>query len=122
MFKLFLKKIKEILEVEKKTIEKELKEFAQKDKNLKNDWDTKFPRFNEGNGGQTMEDEAGEVEEYVSKLPIEYSLETRLRDVNLALEKIKSGKYGKCEKCGKSIPKERLKICPEARFCLKCKK
>lgn len=68
-----------------------------------------------------MEDEAGEVEEYVTKLPIEYSLETRLRDIDSALKKIKSGEYGKCEKCGKAILKERLEVCPEARTCTSCK-
>jgi len=38
------------------------------------------------------------------------------------LEKIKKGKYGICEKCGKKIPEERLKAFPEARFCMKCEK
>lgn len=121
MFKSSLKKIKERLEAERKTIEEELRRFAKEDKKLKGDWDTEFPKFDSGAGGQMLEDEAGEVEEYVTKLPIEYSLEIRLRDINLALEKMKTGGYGKCEKCGKSIPKERLKVCPEARTCTKCR-
>jgi RNA polymerase-binding transcription factor DksA len=117
----FLKKIKDKLETERKTIEEELQRFAKKDGKLKDDWDTKFPKFDGGAGGQMLEDEAEEVEEYVTKLPIEYSLETRLKDINLALEKIKEGEYGKCEKCGKDIHKERLEVCPEARTCTKCK-
>ncbi len=120
MFGSSLKKNREKLEAERKAIEEELQRFAKKDGKLKGDWDTKFPQFNSGAGGQLLEDEAGEVEEYVTKLPIEYSLETRLKDINLALEKIKAGGYGKCEKCGKAISKERLKIAPEARLCLKC--
>jgi len=120
MFKSSLEKIKEKLETEGKIIEGELQRFAKKDEKLKGDWDTKFPHSDSGTGSQMLEDEAGEVEEYVTKLPIEYSLETRLKDINLALEKIKAGKYGKCEKCLKSIPKERLEAAPEARFCLKC--
>jgi len=40
----------------------------------------------------------------------------------LALEKIEKGRYGNCEKCGKEIDEKRLKISPEARFCLNCKK
>jgi len=40
----------------------------------------------------------------------------------LALEKIKKGKYGVCESCGKKISQKRLKISPEARLCLKCRK
>jgi len=38
--------------------------------------------------------------------------------VNIALEKLAKGKYGKCEKCGKEIEKERLEIHPAARFCM----
>jgi len=120
MFKSSLKKNKEKLEKEKKAIEGELQRFAKKDEKLKDDWDTKFPHFDSGAGGQMMEDEAGEVEEYVTKLPIEYGLEIRLRDINLALDKMKKGQYGQCEKCGKSIPKERLEAAPEARLCSKC--
>ncbi len=117
---MFKSSIKKKLLADKKALEQELQRFAKKDERLKDDWDTKFPHFDSGAGSQTMEDEAGEVEEYVTNLPIEYSLETRLRDINLALEKIEKEKYGKCEKCGKSIPKERLEIAPEARLCLKC--
>jgi len=114
--------LKEKLESERDALEKELENFAQKDKTTKGDWDTIFPKHNGGTGSQAMEDAAEEVEEYVTKLPIEFSLETRLGDINLALEKISKGKYGICEKCGKKISEERLKICPEARTCLNCQK
>ncbi len=119
--KFSLKKIKESLETERKIIEQELEKFAKKDEKIKDNWKTKFPSFNGSSGGHSLEDEAEEVQEYVDKLPIEYSLEIRLRDINLALEKIKTGKYGRCEKCKKPIAKERLKVYPEARTCTKCK-
>ncbi len=119
--KIFLKKIEQKLKTVKVSLEQELQRFAQEDKKLKGDWDTKFPKFNGGSGGQIMEDTAEEVEEYTTKLPIEYSLETRLRDINLALEKIKKGSYGKCEKCLKAIDKKRLEVCPEAKTCIQCK-
>lgn len=114
----FLKKVKEKLEKEKASIEESLKGFAKKDKKLTGNWNTRFPEFNGGH----LEEAADEIEEYETLLPIEFSLETRLRDINLALEKIKKRKYGKCEGCGKEIDKKRLKVYPEARFCLKCKK
>lgn len=120
--KFFLRKIKNQLEREKAAIEKELQSFAKKDLKLKGDWDTRFPSFNGEAGGSRLEKAADEVEEYSTLLSIEHNLETRLRDINLALEKIKKGKYGKCEKCGERIPEERLRVYPEARFCLKCKK
>jgi len=115
-----LKKIKKELEAKKNLIEQELQRFTKKDEELKGDWNTKFPKFNGSSGGNTLEEAADEVEEYITKLPIEHSLETRLKDIDSALERIEKGKYGKCEKCLKSIPKERLKVYPEARFCLKC--
>ena len=127
-----LLQFKKKLEKEKRTLEKELSFFAKKDVKPEGDWDTRYPKFN----GGKLDEEAQEVEKYISLLPVEYTLELRLRDVNLALEKIrtslsartlnashlKKGKYGICEKCGKKISIERLKICPEARFCKKCHK
>ena len=110
------------MEEEKINLEKELSSFAKKDPKLKGDWDSKFPRFEKAGKGQKLEEAADEVEEYATRLPIEYSLELKLRDVNLALEKIKKGEYGKCEKCGREIDKERLKAYPAARLCSNCQK
>jgi len=121
MEKKLVAKLKEKLEKEKSLIEAELKKFAKKDGKIKGDWDTKYPDFNgSAAGSQRLEDEADEVEEYVTLLPIEHSLETRLKDIDSALEKIKKGTYGKCGKCGKKISQQRLKVYPSAEFCKKC--
>ncbi len=122
MDKKFLEEIKAKLEEEKKLIEKELKSFANKDVKLKENWNTKYPQFTDRIERRRIEEAADEVEEYTDLLPIEHSLELLLRDINLALKKIKKGTYGKCEKCKKAISKERLKAYPEARFCMKCKR
>lgn len=110
------------LKEEKALIEKELKRFATKDKKLKGDWHTRFPFFNGEVGGSALEKAADEIEEFSTLLPIEYVLEIKLQNINLALKKMKRGKYGICEKCRKSINIRRLKVYPEARACLKCKK
>ena len=121
MDKKLLQELKENLEKGKKTIEKELGKIADKDEKIPGDWDTRYPRQdNRGSGSSALEGAADEVEEYSTLLPIEYSLENRLKDINSSLEKFKNGTYGKCEKCGKEIAEERLKIYPEAKFCLKC--
>lgn len=122
MKKGFLKKIEDKLKKEKVSVEALLKEFAKKDKELKGDWNTIYPSFNGVSGGGILETEADEFQEYESKLDVEHILELKLRDINLALEKIKKGKYGVCENCGKKISQKRLKISPEARLCLKCRK
>ena len=115
-----LKELKEKLEESKKSIESQLKGFAEKDKNIKGDWDTKYPRTHSGTGGAQLEDAADEVEEYSNLLPVEHSLELQLVDIGSALEKIIIGIYGKCEKCGKEISEERLKAYPEAKTCNEC--
>lgn len=120
MTKKFLEQQKEKLEKARKNLTEELEKFATEDPKLPGDWDTKFPKHDGGVGSSALEDATDEVEEYVTRLPIEYSLETRLKDVNAALEKIKRGKYGICEKCKKQIPLARLEASPEARKCVKC--
>lgn len=42
--------------------------------------------------------------------------------IKVALFKIKNGKYGKCEKCGKRIELARLLVMPTAAFCVACSK
>uniref|UniRef100_A0A832DRN6 Zinc finger DksA/TraR C4-type domain-containing protein n=1 Tax=candidate division WWE3 bacterium TaxID=2053526 RepID=A0A832DRN6_UNCKA len=49
-------------------------------------------------------------------------LEKLLMETRLALSKIKIGKYGICDNCGKPIDRSRLKVYPQARYCLDCEK
>ena len=113
-----LEKLKKKLEKNKEKLERELKGFAEKDKKLKGDWDTKYPKFD----GGKMEEEADEVEEYSNLLPIENTLELELGKVNRALRKIEKGTYGICEKCKNPISEDRLKVYPRAVYCKKCRK
>ena len=111
-----LKELKKKLEENKKKLERELKSFAEKDKKLKGDWDTRYPKFD----GGKIEEEADEVEEYSNLLPVENTLETELKKVNRALEKIEKNTYGICEKCKNPISEDRLKVYPRAVYCQKC--
>jgi DnaK suppressor protein len=113
--------LKQKLEKERTILEEQLKKFATKDEKMEGDWDTRFPKL-EGNvsGSSSLEAAADEVEEYSTLLPMEHSMELRLRNIDSALEKIKNGKYGLCEKCGKEIPIDRLNVSPESRLCLDC--
>lgn len=111
-------KIKQLLEERREKIEKELSSFATKDEKVKGDYDTRFPDFDT----QSLDESALKLAAYEITLPIEYALELRLVDINKALEKIKDGTYGRCEKCGKEINSKRLEIMPEARVCRECQK
>ena len=44
-----------------------------------------------------------------------------VEEIDRALAKIETGLYGKCEKCGKEIPKARLRVLPHAPLCVACK-
>lgn len=44
-----------------------------------------------------------------------------IEEIDNALKKIKKGKYGVCEKCGRKINKQRLMAIPFVSLCLKCK-
>jgi len=45
----------------------------------------------------------------------------RLEDIDRALSRIESGKFGVCESCGKDIPPKRLERLPDANLCVPCK-
>ncbi len=109
---------KKKLEEEKKKLTKEISSFARKDPKRKGNWLTNLPFL--GNDRSHMDESAERIEAYESLLPIEHTLELRLKDIDDALEKIKDNSYGKCEKCNKEIESKRLEIVPEARLCLKC--
>jgi DnaK suppressor protein len=42
-------------------------------------------------------------------------------DVTKALRRLDDGTYGKCERCGREIPIERLEAIPTASLCVSCK-
>lgn len=46
----------------------------------------------------------------------------RLREIDIALERMESGLYGVCEDCGGSIGEERLEVFPMATTCIECQR
>ncbi|MEV8514614.1 TraR/DksA C4-type zinc finger protein [Dactylosporangium sp. NPDC051484] len=44
----------------------------------------------------------------------------RVADLDDALARLEAGNYGACERCGRSIPAERLAARPSARTCVTC--
>ena len=43
-----------------------------------------------------------------------------LAEIDAALERLRVGAYGVCERCGRPIPGERLEVRPVARTCVSC--
>ncbi|MDD5433499.1 MAG: TraR/DksA family transcriptional regulator [Candidatus Pacebacteria bacterium] len=115
--KIFLNEQKNILFEEKNKIENRLAGFAKESKIHEGEWTSNMPDFDKGT---SLEEEADEVEEFGMRLALEQSMEGQLKAIDLALDKIKKGTYGVCDKCGKEIPQGRLKVYPQASFCQKC--
>ena len=46
--------------------------------------------------------------------------ERALDEIGGALERIRQGAFGRCEECGKGIPKARLQALPYTRHCVEC--
>ncbi len=108
--------LKQKLLTEKQTLERELSTIATPDPKMKGDWDTRFPNMGEKSdfASGALEEREDEIEEFSAELSEEYSMESRLKEVNEALERMQKGTYGKCAKCGEDIPLERLQANPAA--------
>jgi len=113
------KQLKKLLEKERKKLTKDLSAFAKKDPKRKGNWLTNLPFL--GNDRSHKDESAERIEVYETLLPIEHTLESRLKKVEEALGKMDKGKYGVCEVCSNKVEIKRLEVVPEAKRCLKCK-
>lgn len=112
-----LEELKKALLEKREKINEQLSSFAKKTKNIKDDYETKFPHI-----GDSEDENADEVSMYEDSLSVEHELEADLLSVNRALKKMEEGTYGICYNCGapKTIEIERLRAYPEAETCLDC--
>ena len=75
--------------------------------------------------GSDIEDnseEANEAEGLGNQLAENQALKERVNEIDIALAKIETGKYGACETCGGPISEAVLDIVPESQLCENCKK
>jgi RNA polymerase-binding protein DksA len=108
-----LKKIRSLLESEKKRLLEELEQ-------LNADGRPSEER-REGSPFGKREEEATESLELEKRLAMEKRIKDQLTANDDATRKIDSGTYGICESCGKPIEAARLEILPTARRCMNCK-
>lgn len=62
---------------------------------------------------------AGEVQDEVSEI-LRSGAATALSEVEDALERLRAGTYGICQRCTTYLPYERLEILPMSRYCMRC--
>lgn len=112
-----LKELKNKLTEEKNILEEELKSLGRRNPENRDDWEAVPSDLNipEADRNET----ADKLEDFEEKFATEGELETRLSDVERALEKISNGTYGKCEVGGEQIETARLIANPSARTCIK---
>lgn len=78
----------------------------------------------ESNSPQTVENDWPDVSAYARAAAVLEELSgtelRELREVDAALQRLKNGSYGRCERCGAAIGRRRLRTIPEAHNCLEC--
>lgn len=105
-----IKKIKEELIKKRVEILKEVGDITDSADNVK------FPEF-----GDKLDENAQEIDEYTTNLATDKVLESSLRDIDKALERIENNTYGICKYCHKPINPKRLLARPVASACVECK-
>lgn len=100
----FLVSTLHVLQKRKKEIEKE-DPFKDQDRLIKN---------------ASPDADAAEQFGHEKTAAIKTELERKIGQTKKALERLKKGKYGICEDCGKMIDTERLSVYPEATVCTSC--
>ncbi len=106
---------KEKLEKEKETLISELSGVSRQNPNNPNDWEPIAENLDILSADRN--EVADKIESIEGDAAIMSKLEPQLQDINLALEKMEKGEYGKCEVCGKDIEIERLEANAAARTC-----
>lgn len=108
----FLEKIKRFLELELVKIKRNKKELKQADP---------FSDSNRASENSLEEDVDEQIGHFDTEIKMNF-LAKRTVQLRKALTRMKLGKYGICEKCGKMIDTDRLLVNPEATTCVKCEK
>ena len=114
-----IQEFKKQLEEKKEQLLAQLGNIGKRVNGAEDNFEAKYPDYGDP---ASIEDSANEVADYTTNLSFERDLESELRAVEKALQRMAEGKYGVCTYCGNDIEKERLKIRPESTSCVSCKK
>jgi len=100
-------------------LETKLLRLKRTERNLKNaDPFTDSERTLENSVEEDLDEQIGHFD---TEIKVNF-LKKQIIQLRKALSRLKIGKYGVCEKCGKMIETGRLAINPEATTCVKCEK
>jgi DnaK suppressor protein len=115
--KLDLAQVKERLETERAELQSRIEELEQ---------EADGPQFEmtgeAGIMGEDFADAGTATFDRERDLSIRNNIKDLIDQVERALESLKAGTYGVCERCGRYIEGARLKALPHALMCLDCKR
>lgn len=98
----------------------QLKKLEKQRKNLKDE--DPFSNSARVDDNAALDTEAEEQFGHARTSALRSELDKRIIEIRKTLTRIKVGKYGICENCGKMIDTDRLMIYPEAMRCVSCEK
>lgn len=106
-----LEKIKSLLLRKQKKVEQEIKALEKDD-----------PLLNGETAHETSEPgtDSWLADTHSRIVAVKKSLQEILINIKKSLLSLKSGKYGKCENCGKAIEPQRLEAIPTTTLCISC--
>jgi DnaK suppressor protein len=117
MNKQFLEEMHKLLSDEKERLENELAQISTKNPHVEGDFRADFPDI-----GDKEDENAEEVATFSTNLTLERTLESSLRDVETALQRLSNETYGICKYCNNEISEKRLRARPASSSCIECKK
>jgi RNA polymerase-binding transcription factor DksA len=101
----------------KSFLEGEIVKWKKAEKTLKKD--DPFSDEDRVNGNSVENDTDEQIGHFEVEVKADF-IKKQLVQLRKALTKIKVGKYGICDKCGKMIDTDRLAIKPEITTCINC--
>ena len=107
-----LKKIKDVLLRQQKKVEEEIKLLDEDDP-----VNSEAPAESSEPGTDSWV-----ADTHTRTVAVKQNLLDMLSKIKYALKSVASGKYGKCENCGKNIEASRLEAMPTATYCIACSK
>lgn len=107
-----VKKIKELLTKHQQKVEEEIELLDQDDP----------VNSNEVAESSEPGTDSWVADTHTRTVAVKKNLQDMLSKIKRSLQSLSSGKYGKCENCGKKIEAERLSAMPTANLCISCSK
>ena len=105
-----------LLTEEKTKLEQQLATIAHRNPDAPQDWEPNYPK--PGESSPALDEIADQEEEFENEVSQELAMESQLRDINDALERIKHGAFGMCAVGKEEIDEARLRANPAARTCI----